>query len=547
VGALLAAAACTLCSEDYRGPPPFAGDRPMILRVRSTRDSMAMHMKRILGLGLMFVLAASGAPKQPKLVVAVIFDQFRYDYLTRFRAEYHAGFDRLLTQGAVFTNARYDHYPTVTAVGHSTYLTGATPAISGIVGNSWYDRTVGKTVTSVSDSGTKLVGSEGQGSSPRRLLVDTIGDELRKSSAGKSRVIGISHKDRAAILPAGHSANAAYWFLDPSDRFVTSDYYMNDLPSWVRDFNGSHPCQAYAGQKWLDHTLPTEVGNLCQAVTDSPFGNDLLERFAERALEAEQLGKHDAIDLLTVSFSSNDAVGHQYGPDSPEAHELCITSDRILGRLLSAIERQVGADGYVLVVSADHGVAPTPEANAALKMPGGRLTGNPVAKAVEAALAKRYGDAKWVVNNGETGLYLNLDTIESKKLDRAEVDRVAAEAALTVPQVFRAYTREQLLIGQIQNDSIGKRVLNGFFAQRSPDVEVLLDPYWITGSSGASHSTPFGYDTHVPVIFFGATIRPGHYDGPIMPNDVAPTLATLLSIETPAGSIGRALAEIFAQ
>jgi arylsulfatase A-like enzyme len=504
-------------------------------------------MKRIVTLSLLCLLAASAAPRKPKLVVAVIFDQFRYDYLTRFRSEYHAGFERILTQGAVFTNARYEHYPTVTAVGHSTYLSGATPAISGIVGNSWYDRTEGKTVTSVSDSGTKLVGSDGEGSSPRRLLVDTVGDELRKASGGKSHVVGISHKDRAAILPAGHAADAAYWFLDPIEGFVTSNYYVSQLPTWVRDFNASHPCHAYTGQKWLDHALPAAGGKLCEAVTASPFGNDLLERFAERALEAEQLGRHDATDLLALSFSSNDAVGHQFGPDSSEVHELCVASDRVLGKLIAAIERQVGSDGYVLVVSADHGVAPTPEANAALKMPGGRLTGNPVARAVEAALGKRFGDAKWVTNIGETGLYLNLEAMESKKLDRAEVDRAAADAAMSVPHVFRVYTREQLLTGQFQNDSIGNRVLNGFFAQRSPDIEVVLDPYWITSSSGASHSTPFGYDTHVPIVFLGATIRAGHYDQQVTVNDVAPTLSTLLSIETPSGSVGRALSEIFAQ
>jgi arylsulfatase A-like enzyme len=238
-------------------------------------------------------------------------------------------------------------------------------------------------------------------------------------------------------------------------------------------------------------------------------------------------------------------VGHQYGPDSPEVRELCLTSDRVLGKLIAAAERQVGPDGYVLVVSGDHGVAPIPEVNTERKMPGGRLTGNPVAKAVEAALTKKYGEAKWFANSAETGLYLNLEAIEAKKIDRAEADRVAAEAALAVPHVFRVYTREQLLYGQLQDDSIGRRVENGFFAQRSPDIEVLLDPYWIAGGTQASHSTPFGYDTHVPVVFLGAAIRSGHYDQPVTVNDVAPTLATLLGVETPAGSVGRALAEIF--
>jgi arylsulfatase A-like enzyme len=500
-------------------------------------------MKRILALTLLVCGIVGAAPKKPKLVVAVVFDQLRYDYLTRFRSEYHAGFDRLLTKGAVFTNARYEHYPTITAVGHSTFLTGATPAISGIVGNSWFDRAEGKSVTSVSDSATKLVGGTGPGASPRRMLVDTVGDELKMAS-GKSHVIGISHKDRAAILPAGHTADAAYWFIDPIGGFVTSTYYVDALPAWARDFNSSQPCQAYAGQKWLNHSLPTSGEKLCEAVTASPFGNDLLERFAERALEAEQLGKHESTDLLAVSFSSNDIVGHQYGPDSPEVHELCVTSDRALGKLIAAVERQVGPDGFVLVVTGDHGVAPIPEVNAQRKMPGGRLTGNPVAKAVEAALTKKYGDAKWFANSAETGLYLNLEAIDSKKIDRAEADRVAAEAALAVPHVFRVYTREQLLNGQLQDDSIGRSVSNGFFAQRSPDIEVLLDPYWIAGSTQASHSTPFGYDTHVPVVFLGAAIRPGHYDQPVTINDVAPTLATLLGVETPSGAVGRALAEI---
>ena len=502
-------------------------------------------MKRALLL-VFLSLASFAAPKKPKLVVAVIFDQFRYDYLTRYRSEYHAGFDRVLSGGAVFTNARYEHFPTVTAVGHSTFLTGATPSISGIVGNSWFDRATQKSVTSVSDSDTKLIGSEGEGSSPRRLLIDTLGDELRKASSGKSHVIGISHKDRAAILPAGHSADAAYWFIDPADGFVTSTYYMNALPGWVRDFNAAKPCQTYAGKTWLNHTI-APGDKLCEAVTESPYGNELLENFAERALAAEQLGKHEDVDVLTVSFSSNDVVGHKYGPDSPEAHELCLASDRVLGKLLAAIEKQVGVDGYVLVISADHGVAPTPEANAALKLPGGRLTGNPVAKAVDAALSKRFGDAKWVVNSGETGLYLNLAEIESKKLDRAEVDCIAADAALAQPHVFRVYTREQLLNGQYPADPIGLRVRNGYFPQRSPDVEIILDPYWITSATGASHSTPFGYDNHVPILFYGATIKPGQYDQPTMVNDIAPTLATLLAVETPSGSVGRPLAEIFAK
>jgi hypothetical protein len=502
-------------------------------------------MKRFLAMVLLAGGALGAAPRKPKLVVAVVFDQFRYDYLTRFRSEYHAGFDRLLTKGAVFTNARYEHYPTVTAVGHSTFMSGATPAISGIVGNGWFERAEGKPVTSVSDSATKLVGGTGEGASPRRLLVDTLGDELKIAGGGKSHGIGISLKDRAAILTIGHMADAAYWFADAAGGFVTSTYYADALPAWARDFDSSQPCRRYAGQKWLNHAIPADGEKLCEAVTISPFGNDMVERFAERALEAEQLGKHESTDMLAISFSSNDLVGHQYGPDSPEVHEMCVTSDRALGKLIEAVERQVGPDGFVVVVTADHGVAPIPEVNSERKMPGGRMAGNPIAKAAEAALTKKYGDAKWVTYSGETGLYLNLEAIDSKNIDRAEADRVVADAVLAVPHVFRVYTREQLLNGRFQDDSIGRRVLNGFFAQRSPDVEVVLDPYWIAGSTPATHGAPFGYDTHVPVLFLGAAIRPGRYDQPVTVNDVAPTLATLLGVETPAGAVGRALAEIF--
>jgi hypothetical protein len=502
-------------------------------------------MKRFLAIALSVCAIAGAAPRKPKLVLAVVFDQLRYDYLTRYRSEYRAGFDRFLAKGAVFTDARYDHYPTITAVGHSTFLTGATPAISGIVGNSWFDRAEGKSVTSVSDGATRLVGATGQGASPRRMLVDTVGDQLKMASGGASRVIGISLKDRAAILPAGHTADAAYWFVDLAGGFVSSTYYQDALPAWVRDFDASQPCQPYAGRKWLTHSIPTTGVSLCEAVTASPFGNDMVERFAELALESERLGKRESTDLLAVSFSSTDLVGHQYGPDSPEMRELCLASDRALGKLIDAVERQVGPDGFVLVLTGDHGVAPIPEVNAQRKMPGGRMTGNPVAKAVEAALTRKYGDAKWFANSAETGLYLNLETLDSKKIDRADADRVAAEAALAVPHVFRVFTREQLLYGQLQNDSIGRRVANGFFAQRSPDLEVLLDPYWIAGNTPASHSTPFGYDTHVPLVFLGASIRPGRYTQPVTINDVAPTLATLLAVETPAGSVGRALAEIF--
>ena len=505
-------------------------------------------LKKFLVCALGMASVAGAAPRKPKLILAIVVDQFRYDYLTRFRSDYNAGLARLLTRGAVFTDANYDAFPTVTAVGHSTFLTGATPALSGIIGNDWFDREEGREVTSVSDPQTREVGGRGgAGASPRRLLVSTVGDELKISNGGQSRVIGVSLKDRSAILPAGHMANGAYWFDTGSAGFVTSTFYEGELPAWVKAFNDGHPAARYAGATWLNHKMPADAKQLSGALAASPFGNELVEAFAEQAIQAEQLGQHGVTDILAVSFSSNDYVGHQVGPDAPEVREMSRRTDQVLGKLFEAADRAAGADNVMVVFTADHGVAPLPEVNAARRMPGGRPPAGVFNQIVEQALTKKYGEGKWIVSSSEHSLYFNQALIADKKLDRAEVERTAADAARTIPHVFRVYTREQLMHGAVTEDSISRRVSNGFYASRSGDVEILLEPYWIFTPSGATHGTAFGYDTHVPVIFLGPGVREGRYYRSITPNDIAPTLAAMLDVETPSGSAGRVLAEMFAE
>jgi predicted AlkP superfamily pyrophosphatase or phosphodiesterase len=303
---------------------------------------------------------AGAAPKKPKLILAIVVDQFRYDYLTRFRSEYKGGLARLLNQGAVFTNASYIHVPAITAVGHSTVLSGATPSTSGIVGNDWYDRDEGIHVTSVSDAKTQLLGASGAGSSPNRLLVSTVGDELKMAGAGKPRVIGVSLKDRAAILPAGHMADGAFWFDVRTGNFVSSTFYYKELPGWVQEFNAPRPADKYRGLTWLGHKMPEDNAKLFSKLESTPFGNELIEAFAERALGAEQMGTRESTDVLTVSFSSNDYVGHEYGPDSAEVRDVAVATDGLLEKLFQAVERQVGADNYLVVFTADHGVPPVP-------------------------------------------------------------------------------------------------------------------------------------------------------------------------------------------
>jgi predicted AlkP superfamily pyrophosphatase or phosphodiesterase len=507
-------------------------------------------MKKTLLSVLLAASLLSAAPRKPKLILAIVIDQFRYDYLTRYRSEFKAGFDRLLTKGAVFANANYIHFPTVTAVGHSTFLSGATPAISGIVGNDWFDRDEKKRVTSVSDSTTKMLGGTGEGCSPRRMLVSTVGDELKMSNNGKSRVIGISLKDRAAILPAGHMANGAYWFDLKAQSFVSSTYYFADLPGWVKDFNSSRFADKYRGAKWLSHTLPTDLAKLYgdsteSPIEESPFGNEIVLQLSLRALAAEQLGTRGVTDVLAVSFSSNDKVGHGFGTYSAEEHEVTIQTDEMLERLFQAIDKQVGLDNVLVVLTGDHGVSPSAEEVKAQRMPGGRMPGNTVRDAVQAALVAKYGEGAYIAGSWDLSLFLNDETIAKKNLDIAEVRRVAAEAAIKVPHILRVYTRDQIAAGSVAADPIGRRMMNSFNQRRSPDIQFTPEPFWTISNAVATHGTPFTYDTHVPVIFMGSGVKPGKYEGPVAINDIAPTLAAILEVETPAGSVGRVLTEIW--
>jgi hypothetical protein len=507
-------------------------------------------MRRPQLISLLFVtfalISAAAEMPRPKLVLTIVVDQFRYDYLTRFRAGYKGGLEDLLTKGAVFTNARYIHFPTVTAVGHSTVLSGALPSVSGIIANEWYDRDLKKLVSSVSDPKETLLGASGEASSPRRLLVDTVGDELRIVNAN-SKVIGISLKDRSAILPVGHMASGAYWFDNKSGAFVSSTFYFKELPAWARQFNGSHPADKYASTEWMGKKFEAPGEKLNASLAASPWGNELIEAFAEKAVESEQLGKRGITDLLSVSFSSNDYVGHAVGPDDPQVQDMALRTDILLHKLFAFLDKQVGMKDVLVVFTADHGVAPVPEVSIQRKLEAGRLKAADIEKPVQAALAAKFGPGAWLekVVDGGTMLYLNVSLINEKALERAAVDRVAADAAASVPHIFRTYTREQLMSGATGHDISGINVGNGFFPPRGPDVVVIQEPYWLFGAGGTSHGTPFGYDTHVPVIFMGPGIKAGKYFGSIAVNDIAPTLATILSVEIPSGAAGRVLAEMF--
>jgi Type I phosphodiesterase / nucleotide pyrophosphatase len=498
----------------------------MLLHRKSSFMTKRVKRSTLIVLLLLFAFATGSPaqqkpqqpPKKPKLILAVVVDQFRYDYLLRFRADYHGGIARLLAGGAVFADARYIHYPTVTAVGHSTFLSGATPSVSGIIGNEWFDRDAFDTeveaakkagkafdkealkkkarVTSVSDAAEFLLGKrectmnpkpmpECQGSSPRRLLVSTVGDELKMATKGRSRVIGISMKDRSAILPAGHMADAAYWF--DLDSFVSSTYYMKEkkLPEWVVEVNKNGPARDYIGAKWI--SLDDQKGekpfcsmanggplDFCGGIESTPFGNEMVEAFAEKVIEREFVrekpGPDDSPDILTLSFSSNDYVGHKLGPDAPEIRDMCRRTDQLLGKLLDFIDARLGQGNTLVVFTADHGVSPTPAANAARKMPGGYLNSGKYAGLISSALSAKFGKANWFLF-GDTDqdygyLYLDHETL-AQQADPAAVRRYAAEVARGLPNIARVFTRDDLLRGSAAADWPGRAVELGFYGPRS--------------------------------------------------------------------------------
>jgi hypothetical protein len=413
----------------------------------------------------------------------------------------------------------------------------------------------GTRVESVTDNDVKPLGTaSGAQARCAGFVKILVGDELKnaaslpKTSPDAPRVFGVSLKDRSAIMPAGRGANAAYWWDTKTGAFVSSTYYMPELPAWAKAFNDRKLADARAGESWMPFTgpalrqMPSErSGPLYEAIYDSPFGNELLLEFASELLAREELGVRNATDLLSVSFSSNDSVGHTFGPDSAQVHDIALKVDRTIGTLLNVVDKTVGLQRTIVALTADHGVAPVPETLRERGLPGGRMTTKELFDPIQQAVVAKYGSGNWFLATAGSSPYLNYDLINQQHIDPAEVRSVAAAAALKVPHVARVYTRDQLVRGEVAADRIGSRVLRGFNQQRSGDIEIILEPYWMRRATGTTHGTPYNYDAHIPLILMGARIQPGEYSNAAALNDLAPTLATLVKIKIPGGSSGRVL------
>lgn len=515
------------------------------------------------------------AYEPPKLVVAIVVDQMRYDYLERSPHLFAPrGFRLLIDHGAFMTSGKYNYYPTVTGPGHASYLSGSGPAVHGIIGNDWFDRKTGKEMYCCADLSVAAVGTTNKSQvSPRNFIGTTVADQMRLRY--NSKVIGMSLKDRAAILPAGKRPAGAFWFDSKTASFITSTYYMTNLPAWVEEFNGRRVAQSYAGKTWdrlfdakeylfaddasgegrlaketnsvFPHVINMATNNV-DAVLQSPFGDELLTDFAIAAIDAEHLGQSGKPDMLCISYSSNDMVGHTFGPDSHEIQDLTFRLDRQFERLFNHIDEKIGLRNVIIVWTADHAVDPTPEFAKFMGLDGERWNSGTFYTNLLQHLEEKFGTGKYFKNNKlPYGIYLNKEAIRGKGLDEENVAREIREFALASGLFQACFTREQLLNGAAPG-WIGQSVLNGYNAERGPDVVFVGKPFGLasTSKTGTSHGSPWAYDTRVPILLFGQPFKPGRYAGQFYITDIAPTLCAALRINEPAGCTGRVATEILA-
>ena len=530
----------------------------------------------LLGLTLVLLCSIPGAfasayNARPKLIVVIVIDQFRGDYLERYRDQFgDGGFRVFLDRGAYFTDCNYDYANTRTAPGHATLFTGSYTSGHGIVANEWWDPQKKKRVTSVEDDTTKLVGGDRDlkpaqaelgrgtpGTSPHNLLSDTLGDELKLATGGKARVFAISLKDRAAVLPAGFSGDAAYWIDPKTGDWITSTYYRPDLPEWVRNFNGRRPGEGRAAKFWnrewkdsdgntLSSTAPRNgkdgaPAGFYEVVGSTTFANDYQLEFAKELVLYEKLGAGPATDLLVISLSANDILGHQVGPDSPQMRSMALELDRSLAEFFGFLGHQIGMANVWMALSADHGVASLPEFAKTLRLPAANLDTKALREQINSLLSKKYAKkADYVLDLDYPLAWLSEDAFAGHKESDAEAD---AGEAMKQAGLAGYFTKSQLARGETPATEIGRRYAHSYSPEGGWYVIGIPTPFNVGIMKGTDHATPFSYDTHVPLAFYGLVFQPGTYRTHAEPVDLAVTLASLLGINAPAKATGRVLTE----
>ena len=516
---------------------------------------------------------------KPKLVVGIVVDQMRYDYLTRFYDHFgNDGFKRLVEEGFNCKNNHFNYAPTSTGPGHTSVYTGSTPSVHGIIGNNWYDKELDADVYCASDNSYTSIGTTSNAGqmSPHRMTVTTITDELRLNNQMRGKTIAIALKDRGAVLPGGHTANAAYWFHGANEgKWITSSYYMEQLPKWVIDFNSSGKAQSYK-KAWntlkdikeykesgtddnayeglfegeTSPTFPHSTTALLNKTQDfdiikeTPFGNSLTADFAIEALKQEGLGKDEITDFLAVSFSSTDYVGHMYGVNSKEIQDTYLRLDEDLARLFKALDKNVGEGEYTLFLTADHAAIEVPTYLKDQKIPAGYIDNASIKKRLSEFLKYTYGTEDIVKNNSNNQIFLDHKLVKNLDLDLADVQAEIAQEFLGYDSIDRVYTANQMWSNEYTT-GIPYILQNGYNQKRSGDVLVVLKPGFISyGTTGSTHGSPQIYDTHAPLLFYGKGIKPGSTVNRTEIPDIAPTISALLGISFPSGTNGKPITAV---
>lgn len=517
---------------------------------------------------------------KPKIVVGIVVDQMRQEYFYKFQDRYtEGGFKRLMKEGFMMKNAHYNYIPTFTGPGHASVYAGTTPAIHGIIANEWYVRSLGRTMYCAEDSTVSAVGGDIKNGkiSPRNMYSTTISDEMRFASNKRSKVVGIAIKDRGASLPAGHLGDA-YWFDNITGNFMTSTYYYDSLPAWVQKFNDKKLAEKYLSTKWeplfpidtyilsisdhnefeapfigMDSTafpydLPALMANNegLGLVANTPFGNTLTLDMAYAAIEGEKLGKRGETDLLAISFSSPDYIGHRFGPSSIELEDNYLRLDKDLEKFFNYLDKEYGKDEYVVFLTADHAVADIVEYMKSEKIPAGLFNTRQVLTQMKGFCIINYGEGDWISNFSNEQVFLNHALAKEKGVAIEKIQRELGEFLLNrydgIKEVYTATDMKRMdyVTGH-------KNLLQmGFNHKASGDLLLLLEPAWISSfwKKGTTHGTGYTYDTHVPIVFMGWNVPQGESSRYTTVTDIAPTLSMMLDIRLPNGATGQPILEI---
>lgn len=523
--------------------------------------------------------ATTNLDRRPKLIVGITVDQMRYDYIEKYWNDYgDNGFKRLLNQGFSCRNLHYNYMPTYTGPGHASIFTGTTPAYHGIIQNDWYDRYSNSVIYCSSDTSVTGVGTSSSGGkmSPHSLIASTLGDELKLFSNQRSKVFGIAMKDRGAILPAGRTANAAYWFIGGNEGvWATSSWYMEQLPSWVAEFNKNGKAEEIMNSVWsplrpdsvydesiadnnsheasykslLRPVFPYKLSELRSSngnfdlIKATPFGNTLTVDFAKSLINAENLGQDEFTDMLCMSFSATDYIGHQFGIHAKETQDCYLRLDQEIADFLNYLDKKVGAGKYLVFLSADHGGAPTPSYTAKQKGTGGYWKSDIFETNLEDELVKRWGPGDWILNESNSNIFLNRKLIVEKKMDLKKCQFELQQLVSENESVLMAFNGADLDRIDSKNPLAGMAQL-GYSQRMSGDVIYILKPGYIENSlTGTTHGSPYVYDTHVPAIFYGFGIQQGETAVGYNITDIAATVATICRTPLPNASIGKPIQE----